>query len=76
MVIKKVENEEIIDDETKVEEELKNFLKTAVAYLDIRENQYTKENVENISDPVDKAIKNLNFIQAFYLSKQNWQKKH
>ena len=28
MVIKKVENEEIIDDETKVEEKLKNFLKT------------------------------------------------
>ena len=70
MVIKKVENEEIIDDdETKVEEKLKNFLKTALAYLDIHENQYTKENVENISDPVDKAIKNLNFIQEFYLSK-------
>ena len=69
MVIKKVENEEIIDDETKVEEKLKNFLKTALAYLDIHENQYTKENVENISDPVDEAIKNLNFIQEFYLSK-------
>ena len=40
-----------------------------MAYLDIHENQYTKENVENISDPVDKAIQNLNFIQAFYLSK-------
>ena len=28
-----------------------------MAYLDIHENQYTKENVENISDPVHKAIK-------------------
>ena len=33
--IKLVENEEIIVDDTKVAEELRNFLKTAVAYLNI-----------------------------------------
>ena len=55
--IKLVENEEIIDDDTKVAEELNNFFKTAVASLDIHENPYTVENVENMSDPVEKAIK-------------------
>ena len=41
MVIKLVENEEIIDDGTKDAEELNNFFKTAVASLDIHGNQYT-----------------------------------
>ena len=36
-----VENEEIIDDDTKFLEELKMFLKTAVACLDFYGNQYT-----------------------------------
>ena len=55
--IKLVENEEIIDDDTKVAEELNNFFKTAVASLDIHRNPYTVENVENMSDPVEIAIK-------------------
>ena len=49
MVIKKIaENKEIIDDDTNVAEDLNNFLKIV-------------ENVENISDPVDKAIKKSEF---------------
>ena len=67
--IKLVENEEIIDDDTKVAEELNNFFKTAVASLDIHRNPYTVENAENMSDPVEKATKNSNFIQVFCLSK-------
>ena len=72
--IKLVENEEIIDDDTKVAEELNNFFKTAVASLDIHGNLYTVENVENMSDPVEKAIKNSNFIQVFCLSKIKFAK--
>ena len=67
--IKLIENEEVIDDDTKVAEELNSFFKTAVASLDIHGNPYTVENVENMSDPVEKAIKNSNFIQVFCLSK-------
>ena len=67
--IKLVENKAIIYDETKVAEELNNFFKIAVASLDIHGNQHTVENVENISDPVDKAKKNFSFIQAYHLSK-------
>ena len=37
--IKSVENEEIIDDDTKTAEELNNFFKTAVASLDIHGNR-------------------------------------
>ena len=58
MVIKKIaENEEIIDGDTKVAEDLNIFLKI----VDIRGNHYTVENVENISDPFDKAIKESEF---------------
>ena len=35
-----VENEEIIDDDTKASEELKKFLKTVVASLDFYGNWY------------------------------------
>ena len=66
--IKLVENEEIIDDDTKVAEELNNFFKTAVASLDIHGNPYTVENVENMSDPAEKAIKEFEFNQVFFLS--------
>ena len=58
MVIKKIaENKEIIDDDTIVAEDLNNFLKI----VDIHGNHYTVANVENISDPVDKAIKKSEF---------------
>ena len=59
--IKLVENEEIIDDDTKVAEELNNFFKTAVASLDIHRNPYTVENVENMSDPAEKVTKKFEF---------------
>ena len=65
--IKLVENEKSFDDGNKVAE--KQFFKILVAFLGIHRYQYTVENVEDISDPVDKAIKKLNFIRAFYLSK-------
>ena len=39
--------------------ELNNFLKTAVASLDIHRSPYTVENVENMSDPVEKAMKKI-----------------
>ena len=55
--IKFVENKKNIDEDTKVAGELHKFFKTAVASLNIHGNQYTVENVENISDPVEKAIK-------------------
>ena len=67
--IKLVENEEIIDDDTKVAEELNNFFKTAVASLDIHGNPYTVENVENMSDPVEKAIKKFEFHPSILLIK-------
>ena len=60
--IKLVENEEIIADDTKIAEELNNFFKTALTSLDIHGNLHTVENVENMSDSVEKAIKNSNFI--------------
>ena len=49
----------IIADDTKVAEELNIFFKTAVASLDTCGNPYTVENVENTSDPVEKAIKKI-----------------
>ena len=67
--IKLVENEETIDDDTEVAEELKHFFKTVVASLDIHGNQYTVENVKNISDPVDKAIKPFEFHPSILLIK-------
>ena len=59
--IKLVENEEIIDDCTKIAEELNNFFKTALTSLDIHGNPHTVENVENMSDPVEKAMKKFKF---------------
>ena len=67
--IKLVENEEFIDDDPKFAEELNNFFKTAVASLDIHGNPYTVENVENMSDPVEKAIKTFEFYRSVLLIK-------
>ena len=74
--IKLVENENIIDEDTKVAEKLHNFFEIVVAFLDIRGNQYTVENVENISDPVDKVIEKTEFHSSILLIKNwhNWQK--
>ena len=57
--IKSVENKEIIDDDTKVAEGLNNFFKTTIASLDIHGNPCIIEDVENMSDPVEKAIKKI-----------------
>ena len=67
--IELVENEEVIDDDTKVAEELNNFFKTAVASLDIHGNLHTVENVENMSVPVEKAIKKIEFHPSILLLK-------
>ena len=64
--IKLVENEEIINDDTKVAEELNNFSKTAVAFSDIHGNPYTVENVGNMSDPVGKAIKKIRISSKYF----------
>ena len=64
-----VENEEIMDDDTKVAEELNNFFKTVLASLDVQGNPHTVENVENMIDSVEEATKKIDFIQAFCLSK-------
>ena len=69
-----VEKEEIIDDDIKIAEELNNFFKNAVASLNIQENQLILTNVEQDSDPIEKAIKNSHFIQVFYLSKTKFEK--
>ena len=72
--IKLLENEEIIDDDTKVAEELNIFFKTAVVSLDIHGNPYTIENVENMSDPVEKAIKEIEFHPSILLIKNKIRK--
>ena len=64
------ENEEITDDDTKVAEELNIFFKTAVASLDTCGNLYTVENVENKSDPVEKAIKKIRIPSKHFAYQQ------
>ena len=44
-----------------IAEELNNFFKNAIASLNIHENKYIVENIENINDPVDKAIQKFEF---------------
>ena len=53
----------------KVAEELNNFFKTVVASLDIHGNLYTVENVKNMNDPVEKAIKKFEFDPSILLIK-------
>ena len=67
--IELVENEEIIDDDTKIAAELNNFFKTALTSLDIHGNPHTVENVENMSDPVEKAIEKFKFHPSILLIK-------
>ena len=67
--IKLLENEESIDDDTKVAEELNNFFKTEVASLDIYRDSYTVENIENMSDLVEKPIKKIEFHPGILLIK-------
>ena len=67
--IKLVENEEIVDDNIKVAEELNNFFKTAVASLDSHGNPYAVEDVENMGEPVEKAIKKFDFHRNISLIK-------
>ena len=61
--IKLIENEEIM---TTLQLEQNE---TTVASLDIHKNPYTVGKVENMSDPVEKAKRNSNFMQVFCLSK-------
>ena len=69
-----VEKEEIINDDNKIAEELNNFLKNAVASLNIQENQLILTNVEQDSDPIDRAIKKISISpKHFTYQKQNWR---
>ena len=45
-----------------------------MTFLDIHGNQYTVENVENISDPVDKGIKKFEFHPSILLIKNRIDK--
>ena len=53
-----------------IAEELNNFFKNAIASLNIHENKYIVENIENINDPVDKAIKKFEFHPSILLMKK------
>ena len=50
-------------------EELNNFLKIVIASLDIHRNPYTKENVENMNEPVEKVTKKFEFHPRILLIK-------
>ena len=64
--VKLVEDDKLLQDDSKVAEELNSFFKEAISTLDINENSYIiNPNSINISDPVEKAI-SINFIQALY----------
>ena len=67
--IKLVESREIIDEDADIAEELNNFFKNTVASLNIHENKHIVENIENINDLVDKAIKNFEFHPSILLIK-------
>ena len=69
MEIKLVEGGEIIDEDADITEELNNFFKNVVASLNIHENSYIVENIENINDPVNKAIKKFEFDPRILLIK-------
>ena len=64
-----VEGGEIIDKDGNIAEELNNFFKNAVASLNIHENKYIVENIENINDPVDKTIQKFEFHPGILLIK-------
>ena len=53
-----------------IAEELNNFFKNAIASLNIHENKYIVESIENINDPVDKAIKKFEFHPSILLMKK------
>ena len=64
--IKHVENDELLQDYKNIAEEMNNFFKNTALTLDIRENSYiTNHNIPHITDPIEKAIENINFIQVF-----------
>ena len=52
-----------------ITEELNNFFKTAVASLVIHGSPYTVENGKNMSDPVEKPIKELEFHPSILIIK-------
>ena len=67
--IKLVEGDKLLQDDSEVAEELNNFFKEAVSTLDVNENSYIiNPDSINISDPIEKAIESINFIQVFYSS--------
>ena len=67
--IKLVKGGEIMDDDADIAEELNNFFKNAVASLNTHENKYIIENIENINDHVNKAIKKFEFHSSILFIK-------
>ena len=67
--IKLVESGEIIDEDVDIAEELNKFFKNVVASLNIHENKHIVESIENINNPVDKAIKKFEFHPSILLIK-------
>ena len=53
----------------KIVEKLNNIFKNVVASLDNHRNPYAVENVENMGDPVEKAIKKFGFHPNILLIK-------
>ena len=69
--IKLVEKDEILQDHTKIAEELNTFLKNAVSTLDTNENaNIINQNFHNFDDPVDRAKEMYKYHPSIILINQ------
>ena len=66
-----MEKDEILQDDTKIAEELNTFLKNAVSTLDVNENaSIINQNFHNFDDPVDRAIEMYKYHSSTILINQ------
>ena len=66
--IKLVEGDKLLQDDSKVAEELNNFFKEAFSNLDVNENSYIiNPDSINISDPIEKGISKYKFHPSILL---------
>ena len=66
-----MEKDEILQDDTKIAEELNTFLKNAVSKLDVNENaSIINQNFHNFDDPVDRAIEMYKYHSSTILINQ------
>ena len=66
--IKLVEGDKLLQDDSKVAEELNNFFKEAISTLDVNENSFIiNPDSINISDPIEKAISKYKFHPSILL---------